>query len=187
MFNGRRRFGDGTSAPQAALPRPAVYIAPTATPQVAGGHLVRASEGRSSQGTNREAKHGRQVDRRGGRRGPDTSEIAELVHPEVAQAGQVIFLINDLKHIWITANYEETKIRKVHPGQSVAVYVDAYPSHPLKGRVEQIAAKITDPPFQISDTTKTTQKIPVKILLDQVPGSMVLLPGMSVETKIEVR
>lgn len=106
---------------------------------------------------------------------------------EVAQAGQVIYLINDLNHIWVTANYEETKIRLVHPGQSVKIDVDAYPGRPLKGRVTQIAAKITDPPFQISDTTKTTQKVPVKILLDRVPGSMVLLPGMSVEAKIRVK
>jgi len=109
-----------------------------------------------------------------------------IMQGEVAQAGQVIFLINNLHNIWVTANYEETKIRKVHPGESVEIYVDAYPSRPLKGRVNQIAAKITDPPFQISDTTKTTQKVSVKILLDHVPDSMVLLPGMSVETKIWV-
>jgi membrane fusion protein, multidrug efflux system len=106
---------------------------------------------------------------------------------EVAQAGQVIFLINDLGHIWVTANYEETKIRLIHPGESVEVSVDAYPAHPLKGRVTQVAAKIVDPPFQISDTTKSTQKVPVKILLEKVPGSMVLLPGMSVEAKIKVQ
>ncbi len=106
---------------------------------------------------------------------------------EVAQAGQVIFLINDLNHIWVTANYEETKIRLVRPGESAEIYVDAYPGRPLKGRVTQIAAKIVDPPFQISDTTKTTQKVPVKILLDHVPDTMVLLPGMSVETKIRVK
>jgi membrane fusion protein (multidrug efflux system) len=106
---------------------------------------------------------------------------------EVAGAGQVIFLINDLNHIWVTANYEETKIRLVRPGQSVEVYVDAYPGRTLRGRVTQIAAKIVDPPFQISDTTKTTQKVPVKIIIDHVPASMVLLPGMSVEAKIRVK
>jgi membrane fusion protein (multidrug efflux system) len=106
---------------------------------------------------------------------------------EVVQPGQVIFLINDLKHIWVTANFEETKIRLVHPGQSAEVYIDAYPHHPFKGRATQVAAKITDPPFQISDTTKTTQKVPVKILLDSAPDSIKLLPGMSVEVKIKVK
>jgi multidrug resistance efflux pump len=64
--------------------------------------------------------------------------------------------------------------------------VDAYPNHPFMGRVVEIAAKIMDPPFQISDTTKTTQRVPVKILLDPFPKSMRLLPGMSVEVKIRV-
>jgi RND family efflux transporter, MFP subunit len=106
---------------------------------------------------------------------------------EVVQPGQVIFLINDLQDIWITANYEETKISKVQPGETVEVYIDAYPGHSLKGKVVQVGAKIKDPPFQISDTTKTTQKVPVKILLNQVPESMHLLPGMSVETKIKIK
>jgi membrane fusion protein (multidrug efflux system) len=105
---------------------------------------------------------------------------------EVVQPGQTIFLINDLRHIWITADYEETKIRLVHPGESAEVFIDAYPGRPLKGRVIQVGANIADPPFQISDSTKTTQKVPVKILLNKVPDSMVLLPGMSVETKIRI-
>ncbi|HBE80232.1 MAG TPA: hypothetical protein DDW65_21000, partial [Firmicutes bacterium] len=42
---------------------------------------------------------------------------------EVVQPGQVIFLINDLKHVWVTANFEETKIRLVHPDQSAEVDV----------------------------------------------------------------
>jgi membrane fusion protein, multidrug efflux system len=105
---------------------------------------------------------------------------------EVVQPGQVIFLINDLNHVWVTANFEETKIRLIHPNESVEISVDAYPNHPLKGRVVQVSAAIVPPPFQISDTTKTTQKIPVKILFDQIPDSMALLPGMSVEVKIKV-
>jgi membrane fusion protein (multidrug efflux system) len=106
---------------------------------------------------------------------------------EVVQPGQAIFTLNNLNHIWVTANYEETKIRLVHPNESVEVSIDAYPWHTFKGKVIQVSAGVEPPPFQISDSTKTTQKIPVKILLDPVPASMPLVPGMSVEAKIKVK
>lgn len=106
---------------------------------------------------------------------------------EVIQAGQPIYSINELNHLWVTANFEETKIRLIHPGQSVAITVDAYPNHPFNGRVTQVAADIVPPPFSIGESTKTTQKIPVKILFDRIPVSTKLLPGMSVEVKIKVK
>ncbi len=111
-----------------------------------------------------------------------------LVMPgEVVQPGQAIFTINDLSHIWVTANFEETKIRLIHPGEPVDITVDAYPNYPFKGRVKQIAAAIVPPPFSIGESAKTTQKIPVKIALNKIPDSKVLLPGMSVEVKIKVK
>jgi membrane fusion protein, multidrug efflux system len=110
-----------------------------------------------------------------------------LVMPgEVAQPGQAIFTINDLNHIWVTANFEETKIRLIHPGEPVDITVDAYPHYPFKGRVIQVADAIVPPPFSIGESTKTIQKIPVKILFTRIPASKILLPGMSVEVKIKV-
>ncbi len=106
---------------------------------------------------------------------------------EIVQAGQAIFTINDLRHVWISANFEETKIRLIHLQQAAAITVDAYPGQPLAGRVVQIGANIIPPPFQIGDTTKTTQKIPVKIALGSVPDATPLVPGMSVEIKIKVK
>lgn len=104
---------------------------------------------------------------------------------EVVQPGQSIFLVNNLKDIWITANFEETKIRFIHPDESVDINVDAYPNYKFKGKVIQIIKAIVPPPFTIGESTKTTQKIPVKILFNDIPGSITLLPGMSVEVKIK--
>jgi len=106
---------------------------------------------------------------------------------EVVQPGQAIFQLYDLSDIWVTANLEETKVGLIQEGQPVEISVDAYPRHPLKGRVTQVAANIVPPPFTIGDFTKTTQRVPVKILLDQRPDSMLLLPGMSVEVKVRVK
>lgn len=106
---------------------------------------------------------------------------------EIVQPGQAIFTVNDLKHIWVTANFEETKIRLVHPGQIAEVTVDAYPNRIFKGRVVQMGADIVPPPLSIGDSTKTTQKVPVKINFGDISGAKVLVPGLSVEVKIKVK
>lgn len=104
---------------------------------------------------------------------------------EVVQPGQSIYTINDLRHTWVNAKYEETKIRLIHPGQTAAISVDAYPNRLFKGRVVHIGADIVTPPLSIGDSTKTTQKIPVKIVFAQTSDARLFVPGMSVEVKIE--
>lgn len=106
---------------------------------------------------------------------------------EVVQPGQAIFIINDLKHIWVTANFEETKIRMVHLGQSADIMIDAYPNRVFKGHIVQVGADIVPPPLSIGDSTKTTQKIPVKIRFDQASDLKLFVPGMSVEIRIGVK
>lgn len=119
---------------------------------------------------------------------PITGIIAKrfIMPGEVVQPGQAIFTVNDLNHVWVIANFEETKISKIHNDQIVKISVDAYPNFNIKGRVALVFAAIIPPPFTIGESTKTTQKIPVKILFDQIPDSKILRPGMSVEVKIKV-
>ena len=106
---------------------------------------------------------------------------------EVVQPGQSILLINDLNNVWVVANYEETKIRMIRAGDPVQIRVDAYPELKFRGRVIQVAAAIVPPPFSIGESTKTTQKIPVRISFDSIPAAVVLVPGMSVETTVKVK
>jgi membrane fusion protein (multidrug efflux system) len=108
-----------------------------------------------------------------------------LMPGELVQPGQPILSINDLKHLWVTANFEETKIERIKNGAPVNITVDAYSSHPFTGRVSQIAAAIVPPPFSIGEFTKTTQRVPVKIEFTSIPAGVVLLPGMSVEVKVK--
>ena len=108
-----------------------------------------------------------------------------LMPGELVQPGQAILAINDLKHVWVRANLEETKIGRIERNAAVKITVDAYRSYPLTGRVSRIAAAIVPPPFSIGEFTKTTQRIPVEIEFDNLPEGVVLLPGMSAEVKIE--
>jgi membrane fusion protein (multidrug efflux system) len=110
-----------------------------------------------------------------------------LMSGELVQPGQTMFAINDLTNVWVTANFEETKIGRIRVDAPVRITVDAYSSYPFKGRVAQIGAAIVAPPFSIGEFTKTTQRIPVRIQLANHPDDMVLLPGMSVEVKIEAK
>jgi membrane fusion protein (multidrug efflux system) len=106
---------------------------------------------------------------------------------DVIQAGQTIFTLNNLQNIWVTANFEETKISRIAVGAPVDITVDAHASYPFKGRVSRIGAGILPPSFSIGEFTKTTQRIPVKIEFIDLPESMLLVPGMSVEVKIKAK
>lgn len=105
---------------------------------------------------------------------------------EVVQPGQPVLLINDLDSLWVVAHYEETKIRTVRPGDRARIRVDAYPDLVFEGRVDRIAAAIVPPPFSIGESTKVTQKIPVKVTFSSIPASATLVPGMSVEVTITI-
>ncbi|MBN1696946.1 MAG: HlyD family secretion protein [Spirochaetales bacterium] len=105
---------------------------------------------------------------------------------DVVQSGQTIFSINNLSDLWVIANFEETKIRKIHVDAWVEISIDAYPELHCTGRVARISAGIVPPPFSIGEFTKTTQRIPVKIVFDRIPETRFLLPGMSVEVKVKI-
>jgi membrane fusion protein, multidrug efflux system len=116
---------------------------------------------------------------------PITGVVAKksMMQGDVVQPGQTIYTINDLDKVWVTANLEETSIGRVELGAAVEVAVDAYPSRVFAGKVALIGAGIVPPAFSIGDFTKTTQRVPVRILLDKTEAR--LLPGMSVEVKVK--
>jgi membrane fusion protein (multidrug efflux system) len=93
--------------------------------------------------------------------------------------------------VWVTANFKETQLASMHPGQRAEVSVDAF-GKTLKGHIESIAAA-TGATFSLlpSDNAsgnyvKVVQRVPVKIVLDS-PGDLPLRPGMSVSATIFVR
>jgi len=117
-----------------------------------------------------------------------TSPIAGVVatkskmQGDVVQPGQTIYTINNLDELWVTANFEETKIGRIKMGAPVEVTVDAFKNRVFTGKVAMIGAGIVPPSFSIGDFTKTTQRIPVRISLDNNRAGLV--PGMSVEVKV---
>lgn len=109
---------------------------------------------------------------------------------EYVRAGQRIALLHDPEAIYILTNIRETDIRNIHIGQEVRLEIDAYPDREFQGRVDMITHAATSEfallpnPNPSGNFTKVTQRIPVRIAIDQEDG--LLKPGMMVEVFIRV-
>jgi membrane fusion protein (multidrug efflux system) len=112
---------------------------------------------------------------------------------DYVQTGQQIFAIVS-PEVWVTANFKETQLDHMRPGQHVTIEVDAYPDLKLKGHVDSIQAgsggKFTA--FQAENATgnfvKIVQRVPVKILIDSGLDPKQPLPlNLSVEPTVELK
>jgi membrane fusion protein, multidrug efflux system len=109
------------------------------------------------------------------------------------QPGQQLLSIVPLNEVWITANFKETELKNMRPGQPVDIQVDAN-GRTYKGHVDSIAGtsgarlSLLPPENATGNYVKVVQRIPVKIVLN--PGedqSHFLRLGMSVEPKVWVK
>lgn len=103
------------------------------------------------------------------------------------QPGQALMAVVPLEGAWITANYKESQLAKVRPGQSVEFTVDTYPGRSFTGKVESIMAgtgaafSLLPPENATGNYVKVTQRIPVRIAIDRRSDREHLLRvGMSV-------
>jgi membrane fusion protein (multidrug efflux system) len=131
-------------------------------------------------------------------RSPITGVVARtfIDAGEYVQPGQNLLMVHAVEDIWIEANVKETALAKVVQGQHVSIAVDAYPGTGFSGRVERIGSAATSEfallpsPNPSGNFTKTTQRIPLRIALENPPGSDSadhrLRPGMMVEVSIDV-
>ena len=112
-------------------------------------------------------------------------EVGEYVQP-----GQRIALVHDPRKIYVEANIRETDIRRLSLEQSVRLEVDAYPDQSFEGTIKMIGAAATSEfallpnPNPSGNFTKVTQRLPVRIAVEQVDG--MLRPGMMVEVFIRI-
>ncbi|MES1953745.1 HlyD family secretion protein [Salinisphaera hydrothermalis] len=110
---------------------------------------------------------------------------------EYVSAGQPILMMHDPNDVWIEANIKETEISDLAVGQPVNISVDARPDTTYKGHVQVIGDAATNQfallpdPNPSGNFTKITQRIPVRIAIDQGPKPK-LAPGMMVEVDIDI-
>jgi membrane fusion protein (multidrug efflux system) len=110
---------------------------------------------------------------------------------EYAQAGTnlTMFVPDD---IWIWANFKETQLDEMRPGQSVTIDIDAYPERTIHGYVASVqpgsgtAFSLLPAENATGNWVKIVQRVPVKIVMDNPPTDVALGPGMSVEISVRV-
>jgi membrane fusion protein, multidrug efflux system len=108
-------------------------------------------------------------------------------------AGTQLMAVVPIKSAYITANYKETQLAHVRPGQLVDISVDGLPGTTLKGHVDSIAPgsglefALLPPDNATGNFTKIVQRIPVRISLDDPSAAQSLHAGMSVEPSINTK
>ena len=113
---------------------------------------------------------------------------------QLVQAGEPLLAIVPLEDIWVTANFKETQLKDMRPGQRATISVDAYGSHTFKAHIESIAAatgakfSLLPPENASGNYVKVVQRVPVKIVLEKGEDPDHLLrPGMSVYPTVYLR
>jgi membrane fusion protein (multidrug efflux system) len=109
---------------------------------------------------------------------------------QIVQAGQGLLVVVPLQNVWVTANFKETQLRNMKPGQKAEVKVDTY-GKTFAGHVDSIAGatgsvlSLLPPENATGNFVKVVQRIPVKIVLDPIPPEKaVLRPGMNVDATV---
>ena len=113
---------------------------------------------------------------------------------QVIQQGQPLMTVIPLDRVWVTANFKETQLEKMRPGQRVTIEVDAYGGREFNGKVESLAAatgsrfSLLPPDNATGNYVKVVQRVPVRIVLDEGQDAEHLLrPGMSVVPTVYTR
>ncbi len=108
------------------------------------------------------------------------------------QMGSPVCSAVDFKHLFVTANFKETQIREMRPGQEVEVKVDAFPDVKLKAELQSFGGatgakfSLLPPDNATGNFVKITQRVPVKVTITEYPKEMegILVPGLSVEVNV---
>jgi membrane fusion protein, multidrug efflux system len=111
------------------------------------------------------------------------------------QAGQAGLAISE-PNAWVVANFKETQMGRIRPGQPVEITVDALPHHKFTGKVDSFQSgtgavfALLPPDNATGNFTKIVQRVPVKILFDRASVrdyEQLVVPGLSVEPRIRVK
>jgi membrane fusion protein (multidrug efflux system) len=113
---------------------------------------------------------------------------------QYVQAGTQLMAVVPLDAVYIVANFKETQLTDVRPGQPVEIAIDTFPDANIRGHVDSVSPAtglqfaLLPPDNATGNFTKIVQRLPVKIVLDRdVTATGLLRPGMSVEPTIDTK
>ncbi|WP_064682314.1 HlyD family secretion protein [Rhizobium bangladeshense] len=108
-------------------------------------------------------------------------------------SGTQLMAVVPLHAVYVIANFKETQLTYVRPGQSVEIKVDSFPDMSIKGHVDSVSPasglefSLLPPDNATGNFTKIVQRIPVKIVIDDEALSGMLRSGMSVEPEVDTK
>lgn len=118
------------------------------------------------------------------------TRVHQLQVGNYVQPGRPVFMLTGTR-FWVQANFKENQLRYMRAGQPVEIKVDAFPDHPLKGRVASFSPG-TGNSFSIlpaenatGNWVKVVQRLPVEITIDNAPADLPLSTGLSVEVEVD--
>jgi membrane fusion protein (multidrug efflux system) len=115
-----------------------------------------------------------------------SAAIGQFVQPGAA----LTMFVPD--EIWVTANFKETQLDAMRPGQPVALEIDAYPERTIRGHVDSVqpgsgtAFSLLPAQNATGNYVKIVQRVPVKLVMDNLPADVALGPGMSVVPSVRI-
>lgn len=115
----------------------------------------------------------------------------EMRPGDIINAGQALFPLVEDNTYWVSANYKETDLMRIHPGQPAMVQIDMYPNKNFKGVVDSlspasgVAFSLLPPENATGNWVKVTQRFPVRIRIDQPAEAIPLRIGSSSFVRID--
>ena len=112
---------------------------------------------------------------------------------QYARIGGQAMVVVPVQSAYVVANYKETQIGQMRLGQRVELTADAYKDATITGRILSFSPaagsrfSVLPPENATGNFTKIVQRVPVKVALDPLPAGVRLVPGMSVEARVDVR
>ena len=121
--------------------------------------------------------------------GNKSVEVGQLVQP-----GSRLAAVVPLDDVYVDANFKETQLAAMHPGQLADIEVDAFPNHHFEGRIDSISPasgslfSLLPPENATGNFTKIVQRLPVRVhFTPEATSAHVLRPGMSVVVTVDTR
>ncbi len=116
-------------------------------------------------------------------------QVGQYVKP-----GTELLSLVPLPRVYVTANFKETQLTRMRPGQRAEISVDAYPDHAIEGKIDSFAPasgaefSLLPPDNATGNFTKIVQRVPVRIALPKNgPLARLLRPGLSVTVTVDTR
>jgi membrane fusion protein (multidrug efflux system) len=119
------------------------------------------------------------------------TKVDDLQVGDYVNSGAAVFSLLSSRHMWIEANFRETALTHMRPGQAATIDVDAYPDHSFKAHIVSMSPgtgsdfAVLPPENATGNWVKVIQRLPVRLELDETAADQPLFSGISVTVKID--